>query len=335
MDDEVPYEDKNKNQQTEVTKLIDEWISCSKITDDKTVNKIVREVNTHKCMKKSCFKNRTTCRFDFPRPPSVKTMIARPIHELYPEYSPEEQTEIVQKAQEAMKAVKEALVKLDNNCFDYDHTEESHENLKKFLTDCVEFEPKLSVEKYQQYLQISVSGRSVILKRVVSDRNVNNYNPTFIKAWNANSDFQICLDSFAVVTYVTDYLTKADKGLTALLSSALREKRGAEKFELCNHLKKTYFTHTQTCVCMAAYRLIPGLELKGSTVKCLFLQSGFKDKRKMYLHPVKVGDEEGEDADEDDIEKWQATSAPGEKYVSYICNINFFYSLIIKKVIDK
>ena len=54
-----------------------------------------------------------------------------------------------------------------------------------------------------------------------------------------------------------------------LLKEALKEKRGAEKFDLMNHLKKTYFFNTQTCVCDAAYKLIPGLELKGSTTMCL------------------------------------------------------------------
>ena len=96
----------------------------------------------------------------------------------------------------------------------------------------------------------------------------------FQKHWNANTDIQICLDSFAVVTYITDYLTKSDNNLTKTLITALKEKRGADRFDLLNHLKRTYFKSKQTCICEAAYRLIPGLDLKGSSLSCMFVASG-------------------------------------------------------------
>ena len=42
----------------------------------------------------------------------------------------------------------------------------------------------------------------------------------------------LCLDSYAVVTYITDYLTKADEGLTKLLTTSLKEERNADRFNL-------------------------------------------------------------------------------------------------------
>ena len=41
-----------------------------------------------------------------------------------------------------------------------------------------------------------------------------------MKAWQANLDIQFCLDSYAVVTYITDYLTKGDAGITKELKKA-------------------------------------------------------------------------------------------------------------------
>ena len=46
---------------------------------------------------------------------------------------------------------------------------------------------------------------------------VNNYNPLFMKAWQANMDIQFCMDSYAIITYITDYLTKGDAGLTKVI----------------------------------------------------------------------------------------------------------------------
>ena len=37
---------------------------------------------------------------------------------------------------------------------------------------------------------------------------VNSYNPEITRAWDGNTDFQICLDLFAIVTYITEYYSK-------------------------------------------------------------------------------------------------------------------------------
>ena len=61
--------------------------------------------------------------------------------------------------------------------------------------------------------------------------NINNYNPEWIKAWNGNMDLQVCLDSFAVSTYITDYYTKDESGTTKFLMEAAKECRGKERSE--------------------------------------------------------------------------------------------------------
>ena len=287
---------KNKDHLNQsVIDLIEDWISCSNSTEDKALDKIVNECQVHKHTKKSCLKRGDGCRFDFPRPPSDKTLISRPVNEVYPEIPPEEHPNKIDQAKKFMTAVKKALEELDDDCVEYDN------DLDKFLKDKCESEvSKVDLKEYHKLLQISTTGGSkVILTRKVSERNVNNFNKVFQKHWNANTDIQLCLDSFAVVTYITDYLTKADHGLTKLLITALKEKRGADRFDMLNHLKKVYFTHSQTCVCEAAYRLIPGLDLKGSSVNCLFVTSGFPHKRKTYVRTIEKEDDKEYDPIED------------------------------------
>ena len=94
----------------------------------------------------------------------------------------------------------------------------------------------------------------------------------------------------------------------------MKEKRDADKFDLLNHLKRTYFTHTQTCICEAAYRLIPGLDLKGATTKCLFVASGFKDKRKMYLYEIPDDEDEPKISPDDHVTEIPKKESSNTKY---------------------
>ena len=52
------------------------------------------------------------------------------------------------------------------------------------------------------------SGVNIILARDIDEMYINNYNPEWIFAWGGNMDLSVCLDFFAVITYITDYFTK-------------------------------------------------------------------------------------------------------------------------------
>ena len=74
---------------------------------------------------------------------------------------------------------------------------------------------------YIEALKISTKGYSVILKRDVSETMINNYNSEWIKAWSGNMDLQVCLDFFAVITYITDYYLKDETGTLKFIQQAL------------------------------------------------------------------------------------------------------------------
>merc|ERR1712008_335191 len=119
-----------------------------------------------------------------------------------------------------------------------------------------------------------MGGKVVVLKRTLLERNVNNYNKEFLWAWKANMDLQFCYDSFAVVTYITDYLTKSDAGLTRALKDALNESKGCNDLERLNKVKRAHFTNRQVSVAEATYRLTSGMNLKKSNVKSRFVATG-------------------------------------------------------------
>ena len=52
-----------------------------------------------------------------------------------------------------------------------------------------------------------------------------------MSAWKANIDIQFCMDSYAVITYISDYMTKGDAGLTKELRKALLETKHCNNFE--------------------------------------------------------------------------------------------------------
>ena len=270
--------------------LIEKWISCSLSTGDEKLDSIVRESQMHKHTAYSCNKSGKGCRFSFPKPPSNICMISRPVTEIYPNLDEAGQQSILEEAKTMMTKVKTALDELEYGCTDYD------DNLEKFLQERCGI---ANIDYYHELLQISVSGKTVILKRKVSEVFVNNYNKVFLKHWNANTDIQICLDSFAVVTYITDYLTKSDRNVTEALMNALKSNKHEDKFGLLNYLKKIYFISKQTCVSEATYRLIPGLDLKGSTRACLFVNSGFPHERWIYLQ--KITDDKDDESERDQI----------------------------------
>ena len=81
---------------------------------------------------------------------------------------------------------------------------------------------KTSRQLYYEALGVSKKGKLIVLKRTVQEMWVNNYNPEWLLAWNGNMDIQLCLDFFAICTYITDYYTKDETGTLTHLIKAVK-----------------------------------------------------------------------------------------------------------------
>ena len=195
-----------------VHELIDKWTSCSLDTGDEDLDNLVKEVNVHHHTS-SCQK-RGNCRFNFPRLPSNRTIVAMSLDASENETDDEKKVRQrrIDDATKILSTVKDALKTLEEN--------EEDQTLEEFLHKL-----DISIDDYEKSLKISSRGNTIILKRKIKERMVNNYNGKMLKVWRANIDVQVCLDNFAIVTYVCDYLTKSDDGLTKFMKEAIKEKK--------------------------------------------------------------------------------------------------------------
>ena len=100
---------------------------------------------------------------------------------------------------------------------------------------------------------------------------VNSYNPNWSLAWDANLDLQICLDYFAVITYITDYFSKDDTGTQQHIKEDAKQFGRASLREKLNIIKNTFLTHRQMGEAEAIYRLLPSLHLKESNLATKFV----------------------------------------------------------------
>ena len=145
-----------------------------------------------------------------------------------------------------------------------------------------------TLDQYEKALSVNKKGYSINYARDVDETMVNTYNPEWIVAWNGNMDFQLCLDFFAVITYISDYYCKDDSGTMKMLQEALRESMSDDLRSRLKKMVSVFITHRQMGESEAYYRIIPSMHMKDSNVKTVFASTGFNPSR--YLE--KVEDEE-------------------------------------------
>lgn len=180
-----------KEIEEKLIELIDTLISCRIPKEDETESKedkmrreFVLKLQQHDHTA-TCKKKNTECRFDFPKFPSERTIIAKPI-----EGNDEEKAK---KLKEYAEILENAKTVLRNMPTAKELRKMSREEQEKYDMSFEEFYQKIGVkkEKYEEALGSTTKGYMVILRREVRDRWTNNYHPLWILIWNANMDIQI------------------------------------------------------------------------------------------------------------------------------------------------
>ena len=332
---------------------------------------MVKDVNVHNHTK-TCRKYSTDCRFMFPRYPSYFTIIAQ---EQPAELLDEEKANfwtnidlVLERVQDALKDLKDLEVNLEvliTECF----TEMKIENkngIKKILikvgerqasfcyndvletaaflsgthiNDKKDLRKNLVMAVYHYCLTFCRYGTKVILEREVSEIFVNNYNPHWMEAWNANMDLQICLDYFSIITYMTDYVTKPETKTTEALKQVkkIKEKQNASTYDLMQALIQTYLTHREMGECESYYRLDPTLHYKQSNIGTIFLNTGFPGNRSKFLRKCSKDNEAERGFEVDEHEgKFIETETILDRYllrpliIAMICLVQFamWYTLL-------
>ena len=151
-----------------------------------------------------------------------------------------------------------------------------------------------SYKLYEDALMLSSTGYTPYLKRDVDETTVNFYNSEWIKAWNANMDIQLCLDYYAIISYITDYYTKDESGTTHVLKQVAKETKGEPLKKRLHAIKDTFINHRQIGEAEAIYRAFPNFHLRHSNIKAIFIPTGFKKNQSRFLQKLN----EDEDIDE-------------------------------------
>ncbi|XP_029954136.1 uncharacterized protein LOC115393324 isoform X3 [Salarias fasciatus] len=284
----------DQNTDEEVVEFIDKYVTCELPSDDDTLLDIVSSVQTHsKRHSKSCRKNKTTCRFHFPKPATMRTFLCK-------------MKECRCDKQKLMEAQKnpDSENKLVCKCFEKDHPmkkEVAKEILASVSKAIREEEPFDSVEELfaSQHINQDIfetayrrleKKTKVVYRRGLKEVWVNQYSKKLLKCWNANMDLSFVTDAYAVIVYIISYITKAEREIGLLLNNAQKEASKEGNLSAREALKKlgsVYLHNRDVCAQEAVYRLT-NMHLKECSRKVVFVPTGDNIVRmSLPLHVLK------------------------------------------------
>ena len=247
-----------------VCNFIDKYVSCAVPSENENPefrNTVLALQQHSKKHSKSCRKKGSECRFNFPRPPSVKTFISSPLEEEVFEND----TEISSLKQEQLIA-KQILQTVWKEIDDLDDSRTTGE----IFSDL-----NLTQAQFEEAHRRLAKKRSVVLQRNPDELWINQYNPCLLKCWDANMDIQFVLDPFSCIVYIISYISKSEREMGMLLKQTkIEAEEGNESAR--STLKKigsAYLNHREVGAQEAVYRVC-NLKMKECSRKVVFIPVG-------------------------------------------------------------
>ena len=296
------HENLLEHEEKALIRFADKFTTCTlnqatieSMTDDPSlkntsaeVRDIVMSVNIHNHTR-TCTKYLTICRFGFGKFPVWRTLISKPSKLI-----PTEKKQIFSKILKDVRAILDDDETIKKILDEYpnrrnEKREEYVKNREKRIKKVLNLAGLKTEEEYGLYiaaLETRTSGYSIILQRDLDEMYVNSYNPEWARAWNGNHDLQICLDYFAVITYITEYYTKDDTGTMTLLLEALKNSDCEDLRDKMRLLMNTYISARQMGEAEALFKIFPDFHLKDSNVTTVFVPVSRRENRSKFL--VKV-----------------------------------------------
>ena len=252
-----------------VCKFIDEIVTTD--TDDPEVADIIYCQNhrcTHTCRKGK--RGKETCRFNAPFVPLPQTMILEPIPD----------TMVLTQAK------KDQLRQINKNLHDILESEAA----KTLSFDGLLEKLGCTFGDYILAARSKLKSRKVFVKRLPKNARTNPYNKKILIAMRSNMDIQFILDVYSCISYVVDYVNKADKGLSRLLRQCVKDhERGNHSIKSkLNALSKVLYNCSETSAQEAAWiRLRQPMCMSTEVVE--FIHSGPKSVSNIkYTYEYKV-----------------------------------------------
>ncbi len=245
----------NHSKDEDVIAFIDKYVSCEIPEDDEELKELVTSLQTHS--HSSYCRRNGKCRFNVPKPPSSKTLIAR-------EATGELAAQELESACEILSAVRDVL------------------NDKEIPNDITIEEvlerANVTSSNYEKALSTTKSGESIILKRKPNAKRTNQYNPAIIRAWEANTDMQYITNAFACVMYIASYVLKPEKGMGHLLKQTAKEMANEDIQKQLRKLGSVFLTHREISAQEAVYRA-NSMPLRHSSRQVIYINTDFKEER--------------------------------------------------------
>jgi hypothetical protein len=226
-------------------------------SDDPEVADIIygqRHKCTHTCKKGTKGK---TCRFNAPFLPLPKTMILEPIPD-------------------TMKLTPEKNIKLRELDLKLTDILES-EAAKTMSFDGLLIKLGCSFDDYLLAARGKLKSAKVFVKRLPKNARINTYNKKILVTMRSNMDIQFILDVYSCISYVVDYVNKADKGLSRLMRQCVKDhEHGNHSIkEKLSALSKVLYNCSETSAQEAAWiRLRQPMCMTSDAVE--FIHSGPK-----------------------------------------------------------
>lgn len=220
-------------------------------------------MQTHsKSHTKSCRKYNTSCRFNFPRPPVLKTFIARvdsdddkDTNEEAKDLNELSEKEFNKLCSEASRTPKQILADIWKLITINDQETYTFDEMLRMAN--------VTYSQFKECITAVATRNTVHLERDLGDVWINNYNEHLSRSWNANTDIQYVTDAYACVAYILSYISKAEMEMGDLLKNAQKEAYdgNTDAADAMRKIGHAYLQNRELSAQEAVYR-VSGLHLK-------------------------------------------------------------------------
>ena len=121
---------------------------------------------------------------------------------------------------------------------------------------------------------------------------------TALPSWQANMDFQFIIDAYACLMYVASYVMKAEKGMSEILKTAVKEfERDSVRVQL-RKLGSVFLHNREVSAQEAVYRAL-SMHLRKCSRSVVFVHTDVPERQIGLLLPQDVLQDK--DADDEDV----------------------------------
>ena len=231
---DAPKVDKETDE--DVCAFVDKYVQGSlpsDVPENMEIRNLVKKLQTHNHSPFCRSHVKARCRFNFPKPPCPKTIVARNM-------SDNSHINIDEKLRRHILELVHERIEMEDGS-----------TLKEILDS-----ENLPEELYLDCLRISGQrGTTIILKRDIADTRTNNSNLHCLNLWGANMDIQYVADAYACIMYVLSYVMKCERGMSEILKRVAKEYKDECVQKQMKEVLRSFCNKREVSIHEAIYRV--------------------------------------------------------------------------------